>query len=98
MTIRLLTRSLACAVFCALPLLVSAEALVKALPTPDTSKLAPDAAKELADARKAFDEVKVNLVGDDLAAAYALVGAAYVRAGLNDAAAVAFYDASQLAP
>ena len=93
-----LIRSLACAVLCVLPLFAGAEALVKPLPTPDTSKLAPDAARELADARKAFDEVKVNLIGDDLAAAYALVGAAYVRAGLNDVAAVAFYDASQLSP
>lgn len=97
-SIRCLIRSFACAALCALPLLAGAEALVKPLPTPDVTKLAPDAAKELADARKAFDEVKVNLVGDDLAAAYALIGAAYVRAGLNDVAAIAFYDASQLSP
>ena len=93
-----LIRRSACALALALPLFVAAEALVKPLPTPDESKLSAEAKKELDDARAAFDKVKVNLVGDDLAAAYALAGAAYARAGFNDVAAIAFYDASQLAP
>ena len=92
-------RRAASALLCLLPLGVfAAEALVKPLPTPDASKLAPDAVKELAGAREAFDKVKVSLIGDDLAAAYALAGAAYARAGFNDVAAIAFYDASALAP
>jgi tetratricopeptide (TPR) repeat protein len=77
---------------------VFAEALVKQLPTPDTSKLSADVAKSLVAARADFDKAQVDLIGDDLAAAYALMGAEYARANLNDAAAIAFYDASQLAP
>jgi len=93
-----LIRRSACALALALPLFVAAEALVKPLPTPDESKLSPEAKKELDEARAAFDKVKIDLVGDDLAAAYALAGAAYARAGFNDVAATAFYDAAQLAP
>ncbi len=77
---------------------VFADALVKPLPTPDTSKLSPEVAKNLVAARAEFDKAQVGLVGDGLAAAYALIGAEYARANLNDVAAVAFYDASQLAP
>ena len=91
-------RRAVCALFCLLPALAGAEALVKPLPTPDMSKLSAEAAKELREARAAFDTVKINLVGDDLAAAYALAGAAYARAGFNDVAALAFYDATQLSP
>jgi len=98
MPIRVLIRCVAFALLGALPLVAAAEALVKPVPNPDTSRLAPDAAKELSEARAAFDKVKVDLIGEDLAAAYALLGAAFARAGLNDAAAVAFYDAAQLAP
>ena len=75
-----------------------AEALIKPLPQPNTSKLSSDDAKEVADARAAFDKVRVNLVGDSLAAAYAQIGALYLRDGFTDAAAIAFYDATQLAP
>lgn len=77
---------------------LAAEALVKPLPQPDTSKLSADEAKRLSEARAEFDKVRVDLVGDDLATAYAQVGADYLRAGFDEVAAVAFYDASQLAP
>jgi tetratricopeptide (TPR) repeat protein len=75
-----------------------AEALVKPLPVPDLSKLPPDAAKQLAEARANFDKQKINLESDTLAVAYAEMGALYLRAGLLDVADLAFYDASQLAP
>src|SRR5438045_4082638 len=75
-----------------------AEALLRPLPTPDTAKLAPEVAKDVAKQRAEFDQVKPSLIGDDLAAAFAQIGAVYVRAGLLDAADVAFYDAAQLAP
>src|SRR6185369_1181981 len=75
-----------------------AEALVKPLPTPDTSKLTPDVAKQLTQARAEFDKEKVNLESDTLAVAYAQMGALYFRAGLLDIADIAFYDATQLAP
>src|ERR1700751_3547858 len=37
-----------------------AEALVKPLPNPDLSKLAPDMAKQLREARARFDKEKIN--------------------------------------
>ncbi|MEP6483772.1 MAG: tetratricopeptide repeat protein [Rudaea sp.] len=74
------------------------ESLLKPVPQPDTAKLPPDVAKELASARAAFEKAHGELVGDQLAAAYALLGADYLKAGALDAAAVAMYDASQLAP
>lgn len=88
----------ACALLCLSPLLAGAEALVKPLPAPDTAKLAPDVAKQVNEQRAEFDKAKIALVGDDLAAAYAQIGAVYARAGLFDPAAIAFYDAAQLAP
>jgi len=97
MPTRLLRRA-ACALFCLLPLLAHAEALLRPLPTPDTSKLAPDLAKEVAAQRAEFDKAKPSLVGEGLAGAYAQIGAVYMSAGLLDAAAVALYDASQLSP
>lgn len=97
-SIRSLLRRAACALFCLLPLCAGAEALLKPLPAPDTSRLAPEVAKQVAAQRAEFDKAKVALVGDDLAAAYAQIGAVYARASLFDAAAVAFYDATQLAP
>jgi tetratricopeptide (TPR) repeat protein len=75
-----------------------AEALVKPLPQPDTRRLSAQQAKDLADARAEFDKVRVGLVGNALAEAYAQIGALYLRFGFDDVAAVAFYDASQLAP
>ena len=74
------------------------DALVRQLPTPDTSKLTPDLAKQVKTARAEFDKARVGLIGDGLAFAYADMGAVYFRAGLDDAAAIAFYDANQLAP
>jgi tetratricopeptide (TPR) repeat protein len=98
MPIRSLIRRAACAIFCLVPLYAGAEALLKPLPTPDTTKLAPDVAKDLEAARAAFEKAKLGFVGDDLAEAYARIGAVYASEGLADIAAIAFYDASQLAP
>ncbi len=86
------------ALFCVCTANVFAEALVRKLPQPDTSNLSPAIAKQLAQAREAFEKNRINLVGDPLALAYAEMGAIYARVGLNDIAAIAMYDASQLAP
>ncbi len=75
-----------------------ADALIKPVPQPDARKLAPNMVKELADARADFEKTRVALFGDRLAAAYAQLGALYLRTGFPDAAAVALYDAAQLAP
>jgi len=75
-----------------------ADALVKPLPNPDLSKLPADIAKQLKDAREQFDKDKINLESEVLGAGYAQLGALYLRAGLLDVAAIAFYDATQLAP
>ena len=88
-------------VFCLLLAGVSglhAEALVKPLPNPDLSKLPPEAAKQLREARAQFDKEKINLESEVLGAGYAQLGALYFRAGLLDVADIAFYDAHQLAP
>jgi len=77
---------------------LAAEALVKPLPQPDTSKLSPAETKELDATRAEFDKARIGMVGDALAAAYAQMGALYLRLGFDDVAAVAFYDASQLSP
>ena len=77
---------------------VCAEALVKPIPPPDTRGLAPEAARQLTQARADFDAARVGLVGFSLAEAYAQLGALYLKAGFPDSAAVAFYDATQLAP
>ena len=77
---------------------VAAEALIKPLPQPALGRLPSEQAKNLADARKAFDEARVTLVGDDLAAAYAQMGVIYARAGISDVAEVALGDAAALAP
>src|SRR5437867_627519 len=52
-SIRLLRRA-ACALFCLVPLIAGAEALLRPLPTPDTAKLAPELAKEVAAQRAEF--------------------------------------------
>lgn len=75
-----------------------ADAVVRTLPQPDTSKLSPTVAKQISEARAAFEKDRINLVGDQLAQAYAKIGAIYARAGINDVASIAMYDASQLAP
>ena len=98
MPIRTLLFRAVCAFTCLLPPLAGAEALIKPLPALDTAKLAPDVAKQVSEQRAEFDKAKIALVGDDLAAAYAQMGAVYARASLYDAAAIAFYDAAQLAP
>ncbi len=76
----------------------AADTLLQPLPKPDTSKLPPDAAKQLAESRAEFDKTRGDLVGPQLALAYADLGAVYARAGFNDVAAVAFYDATQANP
>ena len=94
-------RILICCALCAFSTTVvvaADDALVRALPVPDMSKLAPDIASQLTRSRVDFDKTRVGLVGNDLALAYATIAALYFRAGLNDVAAVGFYDASQLAP
>lgn len=78
--------------------LASAEALVKTLPQADTNKLPAEEAKQLLGMRAEFDKKKVDLVAQPLAEAYALMGSAYARSGFVDIAAIAFYDAAQLAP
>lgn len=75
-----------------------ADGSLQPVPTPDTSKLTPEAAKKLAEERAVIDKAKANLVGPPLAQAYADLGALYARNGFDDAAAVAFYDASQVDP
>ncbi|HEU4663064.1 MAG TPA: tetratricopeptide repeat protein [Dokdonella sp.] len=75
-----------------------AEALVKPVPTPDLSRLPPAQADELRKTRETFEKSKIALVGDPLAEAYAILGAAYARNGLVDAATIALEDASLLAP
>ncbi len=75
-----------------------ADGLLQPVPTPDTSKLAPEAARQLATQRAEFDKRKAGFVGPPLAQIYADLGALYLRNGFDDAAAVAFYDASQISP
>ena len=90
-----------CAVLCAvflLPLGVAADALLKPVPTPDSSKLPAAEGKQLAADRAAFDKARVSLVGPPLAQAYADIGVIYARAGFKEAAAIALYDASQVDP
>ena len=86
------------AVLLAMASVASADTALQPLPTPDTSKLAPEAAKQLAESRAEFDKAKGALIGPPLALAYADLGAVYARAGFDDAAAVAFYDATQINP
>lgn len=76
----------------------NAEALIKPLPQADMSKLSVEEAKQLSNLRVEFEKKKVGLVDQPLAEAYALLGAAYARNGFVDIAAIAFYDAAQLAP
>jgi len=76
----------------------AAEGLLKPLPNVDTAKLAPADAAAVKAARAEFDAAHGKLVGPPLAQVYANVAAAYARAGLKDAAAIAFYDASQIDP
>lgn len=76
----------------------ASDALVQPIPTPDLSKLPAASAEQLRKDREAFEKMKVTLVGPELAEEYALMGAAYVRSGFYDVAAVAFDDVVALAP
>jgi len=76
----------------------AADTVVKPVPVPDLSKLPAAQAEDLRQARIEFEKVKPTLAGERLAEAHALLGAAYSRAGLYDAAAVALEDASALEP
>lgn len=93
-------KRLLCGALCAgllLPLAATAaEALLKPLPTVDTAKLAAADAAKVNAARAEFDKARATLVGPPLAQVYANLGAEYARAGLKQAAAIAFYDASQI--
>lgn len=82
----------------ALATAVYAEALLKPVPQPQLDGVPKERASALADARAKFDQIRTNLVGADLAAAYAEIGALYARENFADAADVALYDATQLAP
>jgi tetratricopeptide (TPR) repeat protein len=75
-----------------------ADALVKPVPTPDVSKLPVAQADDLRKTRETFETRKLSLVGDPLAEAYALLGAAYARNGFADVATIALEDAALLAP
>ncbi len=94
---RLLCGAICIGLFLSLPA-TAADALLKPLPNVDTAKLAPADAAAVKAARVEFDTAHGKLVGPPLAQVYASVGAAYARAGLKDAAAIAFYDASQIDP
>jgi tetratricopeptide (TPR) repeat protein len=76
----------------------AAEALLKPLPSVDTAKLTPADAAAVKAARAEFDNAHGKLVGPPLAQVYANVAAAYARAGLKEAAGIAFYDASTIDP
>jgi hypothetical protein len=71
-------------------LLFAADALLKPVPVPDTSKLPQATANELRNTRIEFEKVKPTLVGDALVQAFVLLAADYARAGLYDIAAIAF--------
>jgi len=86
------------AVLLAVNAIAAADTLLQPVPVPDTSKLPPDAAKQIAESRAEFDKSKDQLVGPPLALAYADLGALYARAGFDAAAAAAFYDATQINP
>jgi tetratricopeptide (TPR) repeat protein len=81
-----------------LPTLAVADSLIKPIPVPDVSKLPASQASELTSSRAQFDQLRAELIGPQLAQAYADIGALYARAGLNDVAAIAFYDATQVDP
>jgi tetratricopeptide (TPR) repeat protein len=84
-----------CAGLLLLPAFAAADALIKPLPVPDTSKLSASQVSELTTTRAQFDKLSAGLVGPPLAQAYADIGALYARAGFKDVAAIAFYDATQ---
>jgi len=76
----------------------SADTAVRPVPVPDMSKLAPTVAKALTEQRAEIEKVQAGLVGPPLAQTYADIGALYARNNLDEAAAVAFYNATQIVP
>ncbi|MET0225728.1 MAG: tetratricopeptide repeat protein [Dokdonella sp.] len=82
----------------AAPGTLRADAAVKAVPTPDLSKLAPARADELRKIRTSFEKARDAQSGDALAETYALLGTAYARNGFHEAADIALDDAAALAP
>lgn len=77
---------------------LSAEALVKPVPTPDLSRLPAAKAAELRQVRSIFEERRKELVGPALVEVYAVLGAAYASSGFDAIADVALENASLLAP
>ena len=77
---------------------VSAEAVLKPLPPGDLSKLPEPVRLELQQKRAGFDQLRVGLVGEQLANGYGLLGALYARAGVLDVARVALANATELSP
>lgn len=75
-----------------------ADVALKPVPVPDLSKLPSAEAEELRKTRTSFDKGKDVLIGDALSESYFLLGAAYARSGLNEAAAAALADAAALSP
>lgn len=68
------------------------------LPNPDLSRLSPAENAQVREARADFDKMSSGQTGVALAEAYGNLGAAYSRAQLFDAAAIAFDNASRSAP
>lgn len=96
--IRMFLRPVLAVLLAAAPLLAFAQEAVKPVPTPDLSRLPAAAAAELRKARADFDRSQDAVTGDALAENYGLLGGAYARAGLTDAAAVALENAVVVAP
>lgn len=89
---------LAAAIAFAAPFAHAEEPLLKPVPMPDLSKLAPAKADDMRKAREEFDKVRATLAGDPLAETYALLATVYARNGLYGAASVAIEDSVLLAP
>jgi predicted Zn-dependent protease len=95
---RLVLASVLAALFAAAAPALRADVALKPVPVPDLSKLPPAEAEELRKTRLSFDKGKDVLIGEALSESYFLLGAAYARAGLNEAASVALADAAALSP
>jgi tetratricopeptide (TPR) repeat protein len=95
---RLVASTLCVLIAFAALLAAHAESVLRPVPTPDTSKLPPDAAARIANERAKIEKQMPNLIGPPLAQSYVELGGLYARNGFNEAAAVAFYDASQISP
>ncbi len=82
----------------AVGLAAHAEALLKPLPKPSLAGVDKARAKELEDARAAFEEAKPRLFDKNLAEAYAQIAGVYASRGFPEIAEIALYDAAQLTP